>query len=155
MFSLTSKITASWRRPVGDSGLLAFFLTTILPSPDLTPSLQKQSLRLVGNACAECGKLTLSSYCDEGKKQFAIRISCFGLLPPSILVFPSALFRSPRLSWGGRFAILLGDKGTKLPPSPAVLPRPPILPSKGIFQCVGPLDQQPLLPPTRDSSFPA
>ncbi|KAK0743021.1 hypothetical protein B0T18DRAFT_489865 [Schizothecium vesticola] len=44
----------SWRRPAGDSGLLAFFLTTILPSPDLSQSLQKQSLRLVGNACAEC-----------------------------------------------------------------------------------------------------
>ena len=53
------KSTASWRLPVGDSGLLTFFLTTVLPSPDLSTSLQKQSLRLIGNACAQCGKSTL------------------------------------------------------------------------------------------------
>ncbi|KAK3332298.1 hypothetical protein B0T19DRAFT_415253 [Cercophora scortea] len=44
---------ASWRLPLGDSGLLAFFLT-VIPDEGLTHSLKLQTLRVIGNAAADC-----------------------------------------------------------------------------------------------------
>ncbi|KAF9873432.1 GTP binding protein [Colletotrichum karsti] len=43
---------ASWRLPLGDSGIVDFFLTVIV-TPDLRPALKKHSLRLIGNSCAD------------------------------------------------------------------------------------------------------
>ncbi|KAG8169734.1 hypothetical protein KVR01_000479 [Diaporthe batatas] len=41
-----------WRLPIGESGLLDFFLG-ILPTPDLRPRLTTHALRLIGNSCAD------------------------------------------------------------------------------------------------------
>lgn len=41
-----------WRLPIGESGLLDFFLG-ILPTPDLRPRLRTHALRLIGNSCAD------------------------------------------------------------------------------------------------------
>lgn len=54
---------------------------------------------------------------------------------------PSALFSSPRLSWGVRFAILLGDGDTKLAPVP-LSSRLQSTYGKGTFE-FGTSDQQP------------
>ncbi|KAK4187412.1 hypothetical protein QBC35DRAFT_410530 [Podospora australis] len=43
---------ASWRLPIGESGLLELVLSAI-PASDQHP-LNKQALRLIGNACADC-----------------------------------------------------------------------------------------------------
>lgn len=40
---------------MGESGLLDFFINTVVSAEGLGLRLKKQSLRLVGNACAECG----------------------------------------------------------------------------------------------------
>ncbi|KAK4233502.1 hypothetical protein C8A03DRAFT_47971 [Achaetomium macrosporum] len=44
---------ASWRVPLGDSGVLEFLLSRV-PTEDRQHPLNKQALRLVGNACADC-----------------------------------------------------------------------------------------------------
>ncbi|KAK1981834.1 GTP binding protein [Colletotrichum cereale] len=45
---------ASWRLPLGDSGILTFFLSIIISSPHgLRPALQRHVLRLIGNSCAD------------------------------------------------------------------------------------------------------
>ncbi|KAK2022337.1 GTP binding protein [Colletotrichum zoysiae] len=45
---------ASWRLPLGDSGVLDFFLSVIVSSShNLRPALQRHMLRLVGNSCAD------------------------------------------------------------------------------------------------------
>ncbi|KAK3303168.1 uncharacterized protein B0T15DRAFT_401992 [Chaetomium strumarium] len=44
---------ASWRLPLGDSGALEFLLSRV-PTADRQHPLNKQALRLVGNACADC-----------------------------------------------------------------------------------------------------
>ncbi|KAK2051270.1 GTP binding protein [Colletotrichum caudatum] len=45
---------ASWRLPLGDSGVLDFFLSIIVSSShNLRPALQRHMLRLVGNSCAD------------------------------------------------------------------------------------------------------
>lgn len=54
---------------------------------------------------------------------------------------PSALFSSPRLSWGVRFSILLGDGDTKLAPIP-LSSRLESTYGKGTFE-FGTSDQQP------------
>jgi hypothetical protein len=52
---LTHMLTIeSWRIPLGDSGLLDYVLSTV-PVADSEHPLNKQTLRLVGNACADCG----------------------------------------------------------------------------------------------------
>ncbi|GJD01277.1 GTP binding protein [Colletotrichum higginsianum] len=45
---------ASWRRPLGDSGILDFFLS-IVATQGLRPDLKKHMLRLIGNSCADTG----------------------------------------------------------------------------------------------------
>lgn len=60
LFGTFGSDTASWRLPVGESGLLDFFLSTDIFSAEgeaLPLELKKQALRLMGNACAECGEL--------------------------------------------------------------------------------------------------
>ncbi|SPQ26721.1 be1e871d-a8aa-4dfb-b23a-3cc85b9217c8 [Thermothielavioides terrestris] len=42
-----------WRAPIGDSGLLEFVLSAV-PADEPQHPLNKQALRLVGNACADC-----------------------------------------------------------------------------------------------------
>ncbi|KAK1990028.1 GTP binding protein [Colletotrichum falcatum] len=48
---------ASWRLPLGDSGLLDFFLSIIVSSSSsshgLRPALRRHMLRLIGNSCAD------------------------------------------------------------------------------------------------------
>ncbi|GAB1316140.1 hypothetical protein MFIFM68171_06350 [Madurella fahalii] len=44
---------ASWRLPIGDSGFLQFILS-VVPAGDPHHPLNKQALRLIGNACADC-----------------------------------------------------------------------------------------------------
>ncbi|KAK2049416.1 GTP binding protein [Colletotrichum somersetense] len=45
---------ASWRLPLGDSGVLDFFLSVIVSSShNFRPALQRHMLRLVGNSCAD------------------------------------------------------------------------------------------------------
>jgi hypothetical protein len=63
LFGTFASDTASWRLPVGESGLLDFFLSTGVFSVEgesggevLPLKLKKQALRLVGNTCAECGE---------------------------------------------------------------------------------------------------
>ncbi len=48
-----SPCLASWRLPIGDSGLLEYVLSAVPKSPG--HALHKQALRLIGNACADCG----------------------------------------------------------------------------------------------------
>ncbi|KAJ4417157.1 hypothetical protein N0V82_006357 [Gnomoniopsis sp. IMI 355080] len=43
---------ALWRSPIGESGILNFFLG-ILPTPGLRPLLRSHALRLIGNSCAD------------------------------------------------------------------------------------------------------
>ncbi|KXH58936.1 GTP-binding protein, partial [Colletotrichum salicis] len=43
---------ASWRLPLGDSGIVDFFLS-VIPTENLRPALKKHSLRLLGNSCAD------------------------------------------------------------------------------------------------------
>lgn len=44
---------ASWRVPIGDSGLLDLFLA-VIPDAGLPPLLKKHTLRLLGNSAADC-----------------------------------------------------------------------------------------------------
>lgn len=53
---LTSLSKALWRSPIGASGILNFFLG-ILPTPGLRPLLRSHALRLIGNSCADTGKI--------------------------------------------------------------------------------------------------
>ena len=48
-----SSCLASWRLPLGDSGLLEHVLSAVPKQPG--HALHKQALRLIGNACADCG----------------------------------------------------------------------------------------------------
>ena len=45
---------ATWRLPIGESGLLAFF-SSIAPTAGLRQALRIHSLRLIGNSCADTG----------------------------------------------------------------------------------------------------
>lgn len=49
---------AKWRVPLGDSGILNFFLE-LLSANTLRHALKLQILRLVGNSCADTGKLDI------------------------------------------------------------------------------------------------
>lgn len=60
--ALTLRFIASWRVPIGDSGLLEFFLK-VLPLDGLRQSLRMHTLRLVGNSCADTGMVLTSSEC--------------------------------------------------------------------------------------------
>lgn len=51
------KTAASWRIPIGESGLLDFFLG-ILAVDGLRQSLKIHTLRLIGNSCADEGECT-------------------------------------------------------------------------------------------------
>ncbi|KAK1590477.1 GTP binding protein [Colletotrichum navitas] len=45
---------SSWRLPLGDSGILDFFLSIVVSSSHgLRPALQRHMLRLIGNSCAD------------------------------------------------------------------------------------------------------
>ena len=46
---------AAWRLPIGDSGILDFFLS-IIAIENLRLSLRVHALRLIGNSCADTGK---------------------------------------------------------------------------------------------------
>ncbi len=48
--------TASWRVPLGDSGLLAHVLGPVPVANQPRHPLNKQALRLLGNSCADCGE---------------------------------------------------------------------------------------------------
>jgi hypothetical protein len=45
---------ASWRLPLAESGILEFFLS-ILPEDGLRQRLRIQTLRVIGNSCADTG----------------------------------------------------------------------------------------------------
>jgi hypothetical protein len=51
----SDKLLAKWRIPLGDSGVLDFFLD-ILKGHDLRYTLKIHVLRLIGNSCADTGK---------------------------------------------------------------------------------------------------
>lgn len=51
---------ASWRLPLGESGLLEHVLSVVPVTEEPQHALNKQALRLVGNACADCGTLHFS-----------------------------------------------------------------------------------------------
>ncbi|KAK1754227.1 hypothetical protein QBC47DRAFT_385973 [Echria macrotheca] len=77
----------SLRLPVGESGILGFFLDSVISADELGEDLKKQSLRLIGNACAECdenkarvvesGKLsrTLIDFLDDDDSLFPFSVS--------------------------------------------------------------------------------
>jgi hypothetical protein len=46
---------ASWRLPLGESGFLEYVLSAV-PVKEPQHPVNKQALRLVGNACADCSK---------------------------------------------------------------------------------------------------
>ncbi|KAK0616763.1 hypothetical protein B0T14DRAFT_546876 [Immersiella caudata] len=76
----------SWRLPVGDSGLLNFFLSTVISSEGLTVPLKKQSLRVIGNACAECDE-NKARVVESGK----LRTSLVDLLEDDDALLPFAI----------------------------------------------------------------
>lgn len=47
----------SWRGPIGQSGILKFFLEVISAKKDVDVNLLLHSLRLVGNSCADTSML--------------------------------------------------------------------------------------------------
>jgi hypothetical protein len=47
---------ASWRLPIGDSGIMDLVLSSIPAEEGLQHPLNRQALRLIGNSCADCGK---------------------------------------------------------------------------------------------------
>lgn len=51
-------VLAKWRVPLGDSGILKFFLQ-VLSTHELQTDLKIQILRLIGNSCADTGKAPL------------------------------------------------------------------------------------------------
>jgi hypothetical protein len=51
--------SASWRLPLGESGLLEFVLSAVPVKKGPQHPLNKQALRLVGNVCADCGKANI------------------------------------------------------------------------------------------------
>ena len=53
----TDAFSAKWRIPIGDSGVLNFFLET-LSAHTLRHTLKIHVLRLIGNACADTGSFT-------------------------------------------------------------------------------------------------
>lgn len=53
---LTKRHTASWRVPIGNSGILDFCLG-LLAVEGIRPTLRIQMLRIVGNSCADTGEL--------------------------------------------------------------------------------------------------
>lgn len=56
---VTDIYTAKWRIPIGDSGILNFFLE-IFSGHDLRHVLRIHILRVIGNSCADTGQMTLS-----------------------------------------------------------------------------------------------
>ncbi|KAK0644196.1 hypothetical protein B0T16DRAFT_447920 [Cercophora newfieldiana] len=76
----------SWRLPVGDSGLLGFFLSTVISAEGLELPLKKQSLRLIGNACAECDE-NKARVVESGK----LGTSLIGLLEDDDSLLPFAV----------------------------------------------------------------
>jgi len=52
----TFPLTASWRVPLGDSGLLGHVLRAVPVANQPRHALNKQALRLLGNSCADCGE---------------------------------------------------------------------------------------------------
>ena len=60
-------MAASWRIPIGESGLLDFFLG-ILSVDGLRQSLKIHTLRLIGNSCADEGEI---------QDQFPLIVVCF------------------------------------------------------------------------------
>src|SRR4051812_37911959 len=63
------EFVAYWRVPIGDSGLLDFYLKVMgTNEPDVLPQLlHKHILRLVGNLAADCGKFCLSHFIPVSK----------------------------------------------------------------------------------------
>lgn len=55
---------APWRIPFSESGILDFFLE-VIATDDVDLDLSSQTLRLIGNACADTGLLT-HVQCDLG-----------------------------------------------------------------------------------------
>lgn len=53
-------LQVSWRLPIEESGVLDFFLS-ILPEDGLRQSLRIQTLRVIGNSCADTGMRTKSN----------------------------------------------------------------------------------------------
>lgn len=56
--NVTDHRVAGWRIPFGIAGILAFFLE-VIATPDVDPNMRSQTLRLIGNACADTGSLTI------------------------------------------------------------------------------------------------
>jgi hypothetical protein len=52
-------ISASWRAPFGQSGVLRFFLDVISMKEDVDSNLLLHSLRVIGNSCADTGIYSL------------------------------------------------------------------------------------------------
>ena len=52
---LPDNVIETWRRPLGESGMLEFGLA-VMSSNTVSEELQTQALRLVGNACADTGE---------------------------------------------------------------------------------------------------
>jgi hypothetical protein len=51
-------LIASWRSPYGETGILEFFLR-VAATDDVDHDIMLHSLRLIGNACADTGKLSV------------------------------------------------------------------------------------------------
>lgn len=54
-----NKLTATWREPFGQAGLLTF-ASNVLTAEGASDDLKIQALRLIGNSCADTGKQTIA-----------------------------------------------------------------------------------------------
>ncbi|KAK0707671.1 hypothetical protein B0H67DRAFT_319878 [Lasiosphaeris hirsuta] len=76
----------SWRLPIGESGLLDWVLASVITAQGLSLLLEKQLLRLVGNACAECDE-NKARVVESGK----LRTAILNLLDDDDTLLPFAL----------------------------------------------------------------
>ena len=56
---------ARWRVPIGDSGMLDFYLGILPLGGDDKRNLKLQTIRLIGNACADVGEFPSPSWADS------------------------------------------------------------------------------------------
>jgi hypothetical protein len=56
---LLTGCAASWRKPIGESGLLDFFLE-VVGNKGVRQTITTQALRIIGNSCADTGAAPLS-----------------------------------------------------------------------------------------------
>ena len=59
---MLNRTIARWRVPIGESGMLDFYLGILPLSGDDKRNLKLQTMRLIGNACADVGGFSSHSW---------------------------------------------------------------------------------------------